>query len=255
MFYIIIKHESISQGAYSVRNPDIGYCQSMNFVVGILLLYMEEEDAFWSFTGIIEDILPEHYYSDKLLGCRVDQQVFSSCIAWKLPEVAKLLERTETILEPVTCSWFMSCFANILPHRVVFRLWDCLLWEGNVALMRAGISLIRAKSQLLMGCDDSMGIYMELRDISPHIEVIMGGLSRSLSSSLHVSEHCINSEEASTQPATGGGSAPPSPTKSNSLFDVVMGSSRYLPPMTMNLLLSSFLYYLLPFNLIESNLI
>ena len=196
----------------------------MNFVVGILLLYMEEEDAFWAFTGIVEDILPGNYYSDKLLGCRVDQQVFASCINWKLPEIGKVLERTETILEPVTCSWFMSCFANILPHRVVFRLWDCLLWEGNIALMRAGVALIRSKSQRLKLCDDSMAIYMELRDISPHIEVIMGGLGRSLSSTLNVDEHRINTEEGDGQSMLST-MAPPSPLKSLSML---MGGVRYI---------------------------
>ena len=205
-----------------MRNPEVGYCQSMNFVAGVLLLYMEEEDAFWSFAGIVEDILPENYYSEKLLGCRVDQQVFSSCISWKLPDIAKVLENTETILEPVTCSWFMTCFANILPHRVLFRLWDCLLWEGNIALMRAGIALLRAKSHRIKECDDSMSIYMELRDISPHIEVIMGNLNRSLSSSLHLDDYRVNGDDDG-QSTSRISAAPPSPMKSLSML---MGGSR-----------------------------
>ena len=113
----------------------------------------------------------------------------------------------------------MSCFANILPHRVVFRLWDCLLWEGNIALIRAGIALLRAKSQRLKLCDDSMSIYMELRDISPHIEVIMGGLNRSLSSTLHVDEHHISPDAEDSN----SGMVTPSPMKSLSML---MGNTR-----------------------------
>jgi hypothetical protein len=33
--------------AYSLRNPAVGYCQSMNFIVAILILFMEEEAAYW----------------------------------------------------------------------------------------------------------------------------------------------------------------------------------------------------------------
>ena len=32
--------------AYSIYDPALGYCQGMNFVVGLLLLYMEQEVSF-----------------------------------------------------------------------------------------------------------------------------------------------------------------------------------------------------------------
>lgn len=54
------------------RSPTIGYCQGMNFIVGNILKYcQEEEDAFWLFVSITENILPLDYYSD-LLGILVD---------------------------------------------------------------------------------------------------------------------------------------------------------------------------------------
>ena len=33
--------------AYCVHNPTIGYCQGMNFIVAIALLFIMPEDAFW----------------------------------------------------------------------------------------------------------------------------------------------------------------------------------------------------------------
>jgi TBC1 domain family member 2A len=61
--------------AYSVRNREVGYCQSMNFLVAILLTLLEEEQAFWVLAAIVEDILPRNYYTASMLGCRVDQAV------------------------------------------------------------------------------------------------------------------------------------------------------------------------------------
>jgi hypothetical protein len=33
--------------ANAVYNKDTGYCQGMGFIAAMLLMYMEEEDAFW----------------------------------------------------------------------------------------------------------------------------------------------------------------------------------------------------------------
>ena len=39
-----------------------GCCeQGMNFVAGCLLLFMDEEAAFWSLACIVEDLLPGYY--------------------------------------------------------------------------------------------------------------------------------------------------------------------------------------------------
>ncbi len=42
----------------------------MNFVAGSLLLFMDEEDAFWSLAVIVEDLLPG-YFSLQMLAPQV----------------------------------------------------------------------------------------------------------------------------------------------------------------------------------------
>lgn len=43
--------------AFAVRNSTIGYCQSMNYICGLLLFHMDEERAFWVLAALIEGIL------------------------------------------------------------------------------------------------------------------------------------------------------------------------------------------------------
>ena len=42
--------------AYSVYRPDVGYCQSMNFIVGFTLMVSgaEEKETFWFIYSILE---------------------------------------------------------------------------------------------------------------------------------------------------------------------------------------------------------
>ena len=63
------KHETLSSeeaqqklrsvlSAYARRNPRVGYVQSMNYIGALLLLFMEEDEAFWTLTAMVEDLLP-----------------------------------------------------------------------------------------------------------------------------------------------------------------------------------------------------
>ena len=52
---------------YALHNPHIGYCQSMNFVVSVLLIYCNEEDSFFILISLIdEEMLPRNTYSTLL---------------------------------------------------------------------------------------------------------------------------------------------------------------------------------------------
>ena len=47
MFYVL--------AAYSMYNMEVGYCQGMSVLAGLLLLYMDEEEAFWGLSVLLTD--------------------------------------------------------------------------------------------------------------------------------------------------------------------------------------------------------
>jgi hypothetical protein len=58
--------------AYSVYNPDVGYCQGMNFVAALLLLTASEADVFWMLVTLVQDVLPARFYDRTMLGATVE---------------------------------------------------------------------------------------------------------------------------------------------------------------------------------------
>lgn len=64
---------------YTKRNPLVGYCQGMNFVLGRLIKYLTEEEAFWVFSMLIESILPIDFYT-QMVGVQNEVKIFQDLL-------------------------------------------------------------------------------------------------------------------------------------------------------------------------------
>ena len=59
--------------AFSWYDTSIGYCQGLNRLAAIALLFLDEEHAFWCLVTIVHHHLPQDYYDRSLLGSQADQ--------------------------------------------------------------------------------------------------------------------------------------------------------------------------------------
>ena len=162
--------------AYALHNPRIGYCQSLNFLAGLLLLFLPEEKAFWMLHVITTIYLPgTHELS--LEGTNVDLWILMVALKSALPHIWTKVGAAEVPgddingsarLPPIslcTTSWFMSLFIGTLPIETVLRVWDVLFYEGSRTLFRVALTIFKLGEQRIKDVSDPMELFQVVQSL------------------------------------------------------------------------------------------
>lgn len=150
--------------AFSIYNADVGYCQGLNRIVAILLLFLPEEDAFWGLVYIVEKLMPSGYYGQQLTGAQIDQCVLKDLIAEKLPRLASHLAYYSVDISLVTFNWFLCIFIDSLPVDLFLQVWDAFLFEGSKVLFRYALAVLKLNEAEVMKQTDYVSILMVLKN-------------------------------------------------------------------------------------------
>ncbi|XP_048461007.1 TBC1 domain family member 8B isoform X1 [Rhincodon typus] len=138
--------------AYASRNPKIGYCQAMNILTSVLLLYAKEEEAFWLLVAVCERMLPD-YFNRRIIGALVDQAVFEEFIRSHLPQLTEHMTDM-TFFSSVSLSWFLTIFISVLPIESAVNVVDCFFYDGIKAILQLGLAVLDYNMDKLLLCKD-----------------------------------------------------------------------------------------------------
>ncbi|CAF0727004.1 unnamed protein product [Adineta ricciae] len=139
--------------------PDIGYCQGMGVICATLLLFFEEEDAFWIMCAIVEDLLPGQYYSASLFGVQVDIRVFRYLIQQYLPSIHDLFNEHDIDLTLICFQWFLTLYSNVFHTKFLCHLWDYFFLYGSTILFQIGLIMLKQYENLLVETNNSAQIF------------------------------------------------------------------------------------------------
>ncbi|KAJ3749834.1 rab-GTPase-TBC domain-containing protein [Lentinula raphanica] len=141
--------------AYSIYDPQVGYCQGLPFVVAILLLNesgMPDEEAFSLLVRLMQVYdLRGHFLPEMpKLQLRLVSDIFDRLIEELLPVLHVHFLR-EGIKSSMFCSqWFLTMFSYRFPLDIVFRIYDNCLASGIEAMFGFSIALLRKNEDLLL---------------------------------------------------------------------------------------------------------
>jgi hypothetical protein len=95
----------------------------MNLITSTLLLvYADEEEAFWVLCALVEKILPDEFFSPSLLPSRACPLVLLDYVEEHTPKLFAHLSELGVDLPAICFSWFLSLFTDCLPVEVSFEV-------------------------------------------------------------------------------------------------------------------------------------
>lgn len=138
--------------AYALRNPQVGYCQAMNIVSSVFLLFCDEENAFWMLASLCENLLPD-YYKDKVVGAQIDQGVLNELVETHLSDLHEHLERLG-VIKMISISWFLTIFISVISYESSLQILDCFFYEGAKIIFMISLQIIEWNRDKLLDCQD-----------------------------------------------------------------------------------------------------
>jgi len=148
--------------SYAKRNTSVGYCQGMNYLAGMIVRVIDnEEDAFWVLTSLFESILPLDYYC-LMTEILVDQKVFLQILQKKKPKLYKHLQSLGLDFAIISFQWLVWLLASNMSQVISETIWDFLFLEGSVSIFRAFLAILNILEAEIMKQTEFNELYVLL---------------------------------------------------------------------------------------------
>ena len=151
--------------AFSWHNPTIGYCQGLNMLGALALLFVDEETAFWALVAIVETIMPKRYFTRHMEASQADQRVLRELLHARCPKISAHLDKHEVDLSLITFNWMLVLFVECVPPATAIRIWDALLYEGSKIIFRVSLAVFITHQAEILKTHDRQELFDLIRGI------------------------------------------------------------------------------------------
>eukprot|EP00123_Amoebidium_parasiticum_P015748 comp23130_c0_seq1/m.37300 comp23130_c0_seq1/g.37300 ORF comp23130_c0_seq1/g.37300 comp23130_c0_seq1/m.37300 type:complete len:1074 (-) comp23130_c0_seq1:402-3623(-) len=128
---------------YSLYDKDLGYCQGLAFIVGVLLMHMEEEEAFTTLTYMMNVLNLRELFLPVMEPLLVCLYQLSRIVYDRYPKLHGHLSEFGIRASMYASQWFLTLFASQFHLPLVFRVMDIMMVEGSTFLLRMSLALLQ----------------------------------------------------------------------------------------------------------------
>ncbi|XP_048197198.1 TBC1 domain family member 4 isoform X2 [Perognathus longimembris pacificus] len=153
--------------AYSLLDKEVGYCQGISFVAGVLLLHMSEEQAFEMLKFLMYDLGFRKQYRPDMISLQIQMYQLSRLLHDYHRELYNHLEENEISPSLYAAPWFLTLFASQFPLGFVARIFDMIFLQGTEVIFKVALSLLSNQETLIMECENFENIVEFLKSTLP----------------------------------------------------------------------------------------
>ncbi|KAG7280302.1 hypothetical protein CRUP_026843, partial [Coryphaenoides rupestris] len=159
-------------GAYTCYRPDIGYVQGMSFIAAVLILNLEEAEAFITFANLLNKPCQMAFFRvdhDLMLKYFAAFEVF---FEENMPRLFRHFLANSLTPDLYLIDWIFTLYSKALPLDVACRVWDVFCRDGEESLFRAALGLLRLYQDVLLQMDFIHMAQFLTRlpaDLAPHL--------------------------------------------------------------------------------------
>lgn len=139
--------------AYSIYDPEVGYCQGLSFLVAALLLHMPEEQAF----GVLMKVMFDYHTRDMFRNAFEELHLkffqLQKLMEEHMPDLLAHFEDLGIEVHMFASQWFLTLFTAKFPLNVVFFIIDLFLLQGMDIIFQVAIALLMLSQKELLALD------------------------------------------------------------------------------------------------------
>ncbi|KAA6417907.1 MAG: GTPase activator NB4S EVI5 [Trebouxia sp. A1-2] len=153
--------------AHSLHDLEVGYCQGMAFVAGVILMYLPEEPAFRVLCQLLDGagVGLRSMYLPGLSGLKEELRMLDWLMERLMPELKQHLENYGTVPVLYASQWFLTIYSCPFPATFACRVIDVMLTEHSSNI------LMRAALAVLAECEDDLLQLHDFEDLITYLKV------------------------------------------------------------------------------------